>query len=176
MSGSEALEAKSSPVESEQNNPESEGAGTNYLKVEPDSPKGESIAGLAKGSKPRGRPFAPGTSGNPSGRPKGARNKATIAAEALLDGEAESLTRKLVEKAKEGDVGALRFCLDRICPPRRGRLVTVEIPEIRSIEDAQQSRPRRLGGLHRRRDLNRRSCRPHGPHSKLRPSARERRN
>jgi hypothetical protein len=116
MSGSEALEAKSSPVESEQNSPESEGAGTNYLKVEPDSPKGESIAGLAQGSKSRGRPFAPGKSGNPNDRPKGARNKATIAAESLLDGEVETLTRKLIERAKEGDVGALRFCLDRICP------------------------------------------------------------
>jgi hypothetical protein len=34
-----------------------------------------------------GRPFA---KGNP-GRPKGARHKATVAAEALLDGEAEAL-------------------------------------------------------------------------------------
>jgi len=47
----------------------------------------------------RGRPFAPGQSGNPNGRPKGARNKATIAAEALLDGEAEGLTRKALEMA-----------------------------------------------------------------------------
>ena len=79
-------------------------------------------------ARPRGRPFAPGTSGNPNGRPRGARNKATLAAEALLEGEAEALTRKLVDKAKEGDNGALRFCLDRICPPRRDRVVTIEMP------------------------------------------------
>ena len=87
-------------------------------------------------ARPRGRPFAPGTSGNPNGRPRGARNKATLAAEALLEGEAEALTRKLVDKAKEGDISALRFCLDRICPPRRDRVVTIEMPEIGSLEDA----------------------------------------
>jgi hypothetical protein len=36
--------------------------------------------------------FRPGQSGNPAGRPVGSRNKATLAAEALLDGEAEKLT------------------------------------------------------------------------------------
>jgi Family of unknown function (DUF5681) len=45
--------------------------------------------------KARGRPFEPGQSGNPSGRPNGARNKTTIAVEALLDNEAEALTRKV---------------------------------------------------------------------------------
>src|SRR5262245_47204912 len=49
--------------------------------------------------KGRGRPFEPGQRGNPSGRPKGARNKTTIAVEALLDNEAEALTRKLIELA-----------------------------------------------------------------------------
>ena len=46
-----------------------------------------------------GRPFPKGQSGNPAGRPIGARNAATQLAEALLDGEAEALTRKLVELA-----------------------------------------------------------------------------
>ena len=38
--------------------------------------------------------FQPGKSGNPAGKPAGARNKTTLAVEALLDGEAETLTRK----------------------------------------------------------------------------------
>ncbi len=38
--------------------------------------------------------FIPGQSGNPSGRPKGALNKTTLASRALLDGEAEVLTAK----------------------------------------------------------------------------------
>ena len=61
-------------------------------------------------SKTRGKPFQPG---NP-GRPKGARHKTTLAIETLLDGEAESLTRKAIEMAKGGDMTALRLCLDRI--------------------------------------------------------------
>jgi hypothetical protein len=87
-------------------------------------------------SKPRGRPFEPGQSGNPNGRPKGARNKATALAEQLLDGEMDALLRKLVEKAKEGDTAALRLCLDRLLPPRRDRLVTFALPNIGSAKDA----------------------------------------
>jgi hypothetical protein len=135
MSDSKALEVKSSPLEGEPNSPESERAEANSLKVEP-NPSGGSTLDPAPSSKPRGRPFAPGKSGNPNGRPRGARNKATVAAEALLEGEAETLTRKLIDKAKEGDIGALRFCLERICPPRRDRIVTVEMPEIESVQDA----------------------------------------
>lgn len=60
--------------------------------------------------------FKKGQSGNISGRPKGSHNKATIAALTLLEGEAEGLTRKAVELALDGDIQALRICLDRITP------------------------------------------------------------
>ena len=53
--------------------------------------------------------FQPGKSGNPAGKPAGARNKTTLAVEALLEGEAEGLTRKAIELAKAGDMQALRF-------------------------------------------------------------------
>lgn len=86
--------------------------------------------------KQRGRPFQPGQSGNPNGRPKGARNHATVLAEALLDGEVEEITRKLIDKALEGDSAALRLCLDRLLPPRRGRAVTFQLPAIGSPTDA----------------------------------------
>jgi hypothetical protein len=86
--------------------------------------------------KTRGRPFEQGRSGNPAGRPKGARNKATRAIEELLDGEAEALTRKAIDKALEGDMAALRLCLDRLLPPRRDRLVNFELPTIESASDA----------------------------------------
>ena len=64
--------------------------------------------------------------GNP-GRPKGARHKVTQAVEALLDGEAEELTRKAVELAKGGDITALRLCLDRIFPSRKGASVSFSL-------------------------------------------------
>jgi Family of unknown function (DUF5681) len=84
----------------------------------------------------RGRPFKPGTSGNPKGRPKGSRSKSTLALEELLDGEAEAITRKIVEKAKEGDTAAMRFCLDRLLPPRRERPVEFDLPPIETAADA----------------------------------------
>ena len=60
-----------------------------------------------------------GQSGNPAGRPPGSRNPATLAAEVLLEGEAEALTRRAIERAMEGDVTALRLCLERVLPARR---------------------------------------------------------
>jgi uncharacterized protein DUF5681 len=85
---------------------------------------------------PRGRSFAKGQSGNPAGRPLGSRNRTTRAAEALLDGEAEALTRKAIELARNGDLTALRICLDRILPPRRERRLNFELPKLNSAEDA----------------------------------------
>jgi hypothetical protein len=81
--------------------------------------------------KTRGRPFA---KGNP-GRPKGARHRATLAAEALLDGEAEALTRKAIEMALASDTTALRLCLERIFPPRRDRAVAFSLPSLKSGAD-----------------------------------------
>jgi hypothetical protein len=83
----------------------------------------------AKTEKQQNR-FQPGVSGNPAGRPKGARNRTTMAAQALLDGEAQTLTAKAIELAHSGDTVALRLCLDRIIPTRRERVVTVDLPDI----------------------------------------------
>ena len=46
---------------------------------------------IADISRQRGRPFQKGVSGNPNGRPLGARNKATLRLEALLDATGEAL-------------------------------------------------------------------------------------
>ena len=86
--------------------------------------------------KARGRPFEPGQSGNPSGRPKGARNRATLAVEALLDDEAEALTRKVIELALAGNIAAIRLCFERLLPPRRDRGVVFDLPKIESAADA----------------------------------------
>lgn len=87
----------------------------------------------------RGRPFEPGKSGNPAGRPKGSRNKTTLLVEALLDGEAEVIARKAIEKALEGDMAALRLCLERLLPPKRDRPLTFELPKIETASDAVQA-------------------------------------
>ena len=44
-------------------------------------------------------------------------NKATLAVEALLDGEAEELTRKAIELAKGGDLTALLMTLRHLLLP-----------------------------------------------------------
>src|ERR1700683_2036855 len=80
--------------------------------------------------------FRKGASGNPGGRPAGARNKALLAMEALLDGEAEAITRVAVDKAKEGEPTALRLCLERILPPRKDRPVSFSLPELGTVTDA----------------------------------------
>lgn len=86
------------------------------------------------GRKQDGR-FARGVSGNARGKGKGVRNKVTLAVEALLEGEAEALTRKAVELALAGDLAALRMCLDRIAPVRRDRAVIFKMPAITAVSD-----------------------------------------
>ena len=81
----------------------------------------------------RGRPFPKGRSVNPAGRRFGSRNKATLAAQKLLAGEAEALTRKAVEAAFAGDPTAMRLCLERILP--RDRAVEFALPPIKSAAD-----------------------------------------
>jgi Family of unknown function (DUF5681) len=83
----------------------------------------------------RGRPFAKGRSGNPRGRPAGSRNKSTIAAALLLEGQSEALTQKAVELALSGDPGAMRLCLERILPACRERAVEFALPPIESAAD-----------------------------------------
>src|SRR5215468_6316787 len=78
----------------------------------------------------RGRPYEKGRSGNPAGRQSGSRNKATLAAAALLAGESEALTRKAVEMALDGDPTAMRLCMERVLPPCRERTIKFSLPPI----------------------------------------------
>ena len=93
-------------------------------------------AGRKQGRNDNGQ-FRPGASGNPLGRPAGARNRASLAAEALLAGEAEAITQKAVELALGGDLVALRLCMERILPPARERPLRIDLPlERRADADA----------------------------------------
>jgi hypothetical protein len=84
---------------------------------------------------PDGHLFQKGRSGNPAGRRPGCRNRSALAAELLLDGEAEALTRRAIELALEGDTTALKLCLERIVPQRKSRAVNFDLPTIDRIED-----------------------------------------
>ena len=84
--------------------------------------------------KQKGR-FKSGQSGNPAGRPKGARHKSTMAALALLEGEAQALTRKAIEEAMGGSMVALKLCLERLVPPAKERPVNIAFPEVSDGSD-----------------------------------------
>ena len=91
--------------------------------------------------------FPRGTSGNPSGRPQGSRNKATALMEVMLEGEAQQLTRKAIELAKRGDTQALRLCLDRLMPTRKDRLVLFDLPPIRCLDDISTAMTSLVGAI-----------------------------
>lgn len=61
--------------------------------------------------------FQKGQSGNPAGRPKGSLNQASIIVRELIADEAESITRKLIELAKNGELAAIKLIIERLVPP-----------------------------------------------------------
>jgi hypothetical protein len=87
--------------------------------------------------------FKPGKSGNPKGRPKGALNQTTRAAQELLDGEAQALTRKMVELAQAGNMAALKLCLERLLPKRKDRPIILKLPKVEAVGDIHKA----LGAL-----------------------------
>ena len=70
--------------------------------------------------KHHGRPFQPGVSGNPAGRPRGSRNAALAALDAIGSEAAEAVLRSVVQAAKNGDVKAAEILLRRLWPERKG--------------------------------------------------------
>jgi len=81
-------------------------------------------------------PFQKGESGNPAGRPRGSRNRATLLMESLLADDAEAIGRKAIEMAKQGDMAAIRLCMDRLSPARKGEPVAFELPPLDKPADS----------------------------------------
>ena len=86
------------------------------------------------GQKQAGR-FQKGQSGNPAGKPKGSRHRATILAEKLMEDDAKEVVEQVINKAKTGDMAAARLILDRIAPCRRSRPVQFTLPTLSSAVD-----------------------------------------
>lgn len=79
--------------------------------------------------------FKPGQSGNPKGKPRGAKNHATKLAEKLIDNQCEALVQKAVEMALNGDMQALKLLIERLIPARKDRPVKLDLPKIKSAQD-----------------------------------------
>jgi len=78
--------------------------------------------------------FQPGQSGNPSGKPKGAKDK-RVALRDLLQPHAKELIKVAVDLAKMGDGAALKICMDRLVAPIREEPIQVTIPKITGPDD-----------------------------------------
>lgn len=80
--------------------------------------------------------FQKGRSGNPKGKIKGTRNKATLVAEQLLQGELETICRRLLQEAVEGNMQAIKMVLDRVLPPKRNIPIIIDLPKLENSADA----------------------------------------
>lgn len=81
----------------------------------------------------------PGVSGNPAGRKEGSRNRATLALQALLDGEGERVVRKAVEMALQGNETALRLVLERLLPVAKDRPIRLDLPSLAKASDVAEA-------------------------------------
>ena len=73
--------------------------------------------------------FKPGKSGNPRGKPKGARDRRSVWREKLGD-ELDAVLERVVAAAKAGDMQAISLILSRTCPPLRARGEPVVVPAL----------------------------------------------
>ena len=79
--------------------------------------------------------FQKGMSGNPSGKPKGVRARVTQLAEKLLEDDRDAIVRAVIAAAKGGDPTAMRLCVERLIPARKGRPVVFDLPAIETAAD-----------------------------------------
>lgn len=78
--------------------------------------------------------FVKGQSGNPKGKPKGARHTATQITYALIEGNLQEVLETVVERAKNGDMTACRMILDKVLPNTKDRSVTIDLPPINDLD------------------------------------------
>lgn len=79
--------------------------------------------------------YRKGRSGNPNGKPKGARNRSTLAAEALLEGSLDKICKRVEEEALNGNMQAAKMILERFLPPRKDRCIKIDLPPITTYSD-----------------------------------------
>lgn len=82
----------------------------------------------------RGRPFQPGNKYG-RGRPKGSRNKVARVCLDTLERFAPTLINKCVFQALQGDMRALRLCIERLMPARRQRTLHFKLPPVKTLSD-----------------------------------------
>jgi hypothetical protein len=81
----------------------------------------------AEGRTSAGR-FRRGRSGNPRGRPKGAKSLLAAKLDRMAEREAPVVLEKVLAQAKGGDLDAAKLILSRAWPARKGRPVRLPVP------------------------------------------------
>ncbi len=92
-------------------------------------------AGAKQEMTERNTRFKKGKSGNPKGKAPGTRNKVPARIEQLLAEQGDAVVKAVLAKAQKGDMQAARLVLDRICPPRKGHPVNIDLPPIECADD-----------------------------------------
>jgi len=91
--------------------------------------------------------FKPGQSGNPAGRPRGALNKTTLMAKALVEGQAEAILDRAIKNVLLGfNPQILKLLVQWLLPQGRE-----EVPH--DIEARIEDLERRIDVLEMQRDL-----------------------
>lgn len=85
------------------------------------------------GPKPKGKAKPRGMNG---GCKTGSRNKVSLAADNIFDGESESLSRQAIDMALSGDRVMLKLCIDRVCPVKRSTPIKLPgLPKVKATKD-----------------------------------------
>lgn len=90
----------------------------------------------------KGRPWKKGQSGNPAGRPPGARHRTTVMLEKLMAADSENIVRTVLAAAAQGDMTAARMVLDRVVPPVKERPIALDLPSLDGIESIAEAHSR----------------------------------
>lgn len=93
----------------------------------------------ADAPKPRGRPFVPGQSGNPLGRPMGALGKKTLEAQAQLEEHISAIVDVAARLARGGDAAMIRLCMTQAFRRQDAGFVEVDLNRLESPADCREA-------------------------------------